>query len=140
VKGPQGLESPRRAFLYPLVEVFRNGDHEREVRANDDGDCCKSRRPTSSVLLSQREARSFEASVVFQIVTGSDAKKPLPFAEQIERSNRWNGRDVKIGAGHLAFWEDFLTSGAPIVDLSLDGVDNLLLGRSLLQFPSQTPT
>ena len=74
----------------------------------------------------------------FFIFTGSDAKKPLPFVEQIERSNRWNGRDVKIGAGHLAFWEDFLTSGAPIVDLSLDGVDNLLLGRSLLQLPSQT--
>ena len=41
----------------------------------------------------------------FYIFTGSDANKPLPFAEQIERSSHWNGRDVKIGARHLAFWE-----------------------------------
>jgi hypothetical protein len=73
----------------------------------------------------------------FYVFTGSNAKKPLSFAEQIARASRWNGRDVKTGIGHLTFWEDFLTSGAPIVDLRQDGVDNLLLGRSLLQLPRQ---
>lgn len=73
----------------------------------------------------------------FYIFTGSDAKKPLPFAAQIERSNRWNGRDAKTGSGHLTFWEDFLTLGAPLVDLRQDNVDNLFLGRSLLQLPRQ---
>ena len=48
----------------------------------------------------------------FYIFTGSDAKKPLPSLAQIERSNRWNGRDAKTGSGHLTFWEDFLTLGA----------------------------
>ncbi len=71
----------------------------------------------------------------FYIFTGSDAKKPLPFAEQIERSNRWSGRDVKIGASHFAFWEDYLTSGTPIADLSPEGAKNLFLGRSFLQLP-----
>jgi hypothetical protein len=73
----------------------------------------------------------------FYIFTGADAKKPLPFAAQIERSNRWNGRDAKTGSGHLTFWEDFLTLGAPLVDLRQDSVDNLFLGRSFLQLPRQ---
>jgi len=71
----------------------------------------------------------------FYIFTGSDANKPLPFAEQIERSSHWNGRDVKIGARHLAFWEDYLTSGTPLADLSPGGAINLVLGRSFLQLP-----
>jgi hypothetical protein len=73
----------------------------------------------------------------FYIFTGVDAKKPLPYAAQIERLSRWNGRDAKTGNGHLTFWEDFLTLGAPIADLREDAVDNLLLGRSLLQLPRQ---
>jgi hypothetical protein len=74
----------------------------------------------------------------FYIFTGSDAKKPLPFAAQIERSNRWNGRDAKTGSGHLTFWEDFLTLGEPLVDLRQENVDNLFLGRSLLQLPRRS--
>jgi hypothetical protein len=73
----------------------------------------------------------------FYIFAGADACKPLPYAAQIERSSRWNGRDARTGASHLTFWEDFLTAGAPLVDLRQDGVDNLFLGRSLLQLPSQ---
>ncbi|MBV8963584.1 MAG: hypothetical protein JOY97_10885 [Hyphomicrobiales bacterium] len=73
----------------------------------------------------------------FYIFTGSDAKKPLPFAAQIERSTRWNGRDAKTGRSHLTFWEDFLTLGEPLVDLRQENVDNLFLGRSLLQLPRQ---
>jgi hypothetical protein len=73
----------------------------------------------------------------FYIFTGADARKPLPFAAQIERSSRWNGRDARTGASHLTFWEDVFTAGAPLVDLRQDGVDNLFLGRSLLQLPSQ---
>ncbi|MBV9431446.1 MAG: hypothetical protein JO137_06460 [Hyphomicrobiales bacterium] len=74
----------------------------------------------------------------FYIFTGADAKKPLPFAAQIERSSRWNGRDAKTGATHLTFWEDFLTLGAPLVDLRQENVDNLFLGRSLLQLPRRS--
>jgi hypothetical protein len=73
----------------------------------------------------------------FYIFTGADAKKPLPYAAQIERSARWNGRDAKTGASHLLFWEDFLTLGAPLADLRQDEVDHLFLGRSLLQLPRQ---
>jgi hypothetical protein len=71
----------------------------------------------------------------FYIFTGADAGKPLPYAAQIERSARWNGRDARTGASHLAFWEDLLTLGAPLADLRQDQVDNLFLGRSLLQLP-----
>jgi hypothetical protein len=73
----------------------------------------------------------------FYIFTGADARKPLPYAAQIERSSRWNGRDAKTGDGHLAFWEDFLTLGAPLADLRDHEIDTLLLGRSLLQLPRQ---
>jgi hypothetical protein len=73
----------------------------------------------------------------FYIFTGADAKKPLPYAAQIERSSRWNGRDAKTGNGHLAFWEDFLTMGAPLADLREKEINDLLLGRSLLQLPRQ---
>jgi len=73
----------------------------------------------------------------FYIFTGVDAKKPLPYAAQIERSSRWNGREAKTGGSHLTFWEDFLTTGAPLVDLRDEHVDNLFLGRSLLQLPRQ---
>jgi hypothetical protein len=73
----------------------------------------------------------------FYIFTGADAKKPLPYAAQIERSARWNGRDARIGATHLTFWEDFLTRGAPLADLHQEQLDNLSLGRSLLQLPAR---
>jgi hypothetical protein len=73
----------------------------------------------------------------FYIFTGADAKKPLPYAAQIERSSRWNGRDAKTGTPHLTFWEDFLTLGEPLADLRQDGADSLLIGRSLLQLPRQ---
>jgi hypothetical protein len=73
----------------------------------------------------------------FYIFTGPDAKKPLPYAAQIERSSRWNGRDAKTGNGHLAFWQDFLTLGSQLVDLRESEIDDLLLGRSLLDLPRQ---
>jgi hypothetical protein len=75
----------------------------------------------------------------FYIFTGSDAKKPLPYAAQIEQSQRWNGRDVKTGDSHLAFWRDFLTAGASLVDLREEHVDNLFLGCQLVEFPLLAP-
>jgi hypothetical protein len=69
----------------------------------------------------------------FYIFTGPDAEKPLPFAAQIERSNRWNGRDTKTGKSHLLFWEDFLAKGKPLVDLREEHIDGLFLGGSLIE-------
>jgi hypothetical protein len=74
----------------------------------------------------------------FYIFTGPQASKPLPYAVQIEHSSRWNGRDAKTGASHLAFWRDFLTGGASVTDLSQDGVQGLSLARSLMELPGRS--
>jgi hypothetical protein len=66
----------------------------------------------------------------FFLFTGPNATKPLPYAAQIAHSKHWN---TKTGIKDLTFWIDFLTKGEAFVDLRDEHVDNLFLGRSLLQ-------
>jgi len=74
----------------------------------------------------------------FYLFTGGDASKPVSYNRQTAYSKEWGGRDVKTGASHLAFWEDFLTGGST-ADLEQDPVQTLLLRGPSLRLPQPVP-